>query len=110
MLACRVLKKELMQLIGFLIWLGLIFLLATIVNAIAKRPLMNPWIWFAGSYALCFILGIVIGVSRNVPHLAYNIGYYLPVAAVAVGLGLWRGPKWREARLAAPSASEAAGS
>ena len=89
-----------MQLISLLVWLGLLFLLATIVNYFAKRPLLNPWSWLAGSYAFLYFLGLLIGFARSAPHLAFVAGSYLPITLLAVAIGVWRAPKWRKAKLA----------
>ena len=90
-----------MQLVSLLVWLGLLFLLAAVVNYFAKRPFLNPWSWLAGSYAFLYILGLFIGFARSAPHLAYIAGSYLPITLLAVAIGVWRAPKWRNAKLAA---------
>jgi hypothetical protein len=84
-----------MQVMALLVWLGLAFLVAKVVNVMTKRPVMNPWAWFAASYAVLYVVGIAIGASRGNQDLAYLAGYYLPITALAVALGIWRAPKWR---------------
>lgn len=95
-----------MQILSLLIWLVLLLLLAKIVNYIAKRPLLNPWLWLAASYALFYILGLFIGFARGTPNLAYTAGFFLPITVLAVAIGMWRAPKWRAAKLALQGHSE----
>jgi hypothetical protein len=90
-----------MQLVALLVWIALLFLLAAVVNYFAKRPLLNPWAWLAGSYAFFYILGLFVGFARNAPNLAYVAGAFLPITLLAVAIGIWRAPKWRNAKLAA---------
>ncbi|MED5612930.1 hypothetical protein [Janthinobacterium sp. P210005] len=91
-----------MQIISLIIWLGLLFTSAKIVNYFAKRPMLNPWVWLAASYALFYILGLFFGLARHAPNLAYTSGYFLPITFLAVVIGIWRAPKWRAAQLALP--------
>lgn len=87
-----------MQVFAFLVWLALMFGVAACVNFLAKRPLLNPWLLFAGSYGLFYLLGLFVGLARNAPNLAYAAGSFLPITIVAIALGLWRSPKWRAAK------------
>jgi heme A synthase len=87
-----------MQIFALLVWLALCFLIAKLVNFFAKRPAMNPWKWFAGSYAVLYIFGLVIGAVRGNPNLAYVAGSFFPITAIAVVLGIWRAPKWQDAQ------------
>ncbi|WP_143132981.1 hypothetical protein [Pseudoduganella namucuonensis] len=91
-----------MQIFSLLIWLALLFIFAKIVNYFAKRPMLNPWIWLAASYALFYILGLFLGLARNAPNLAYTAGSFLPITLLAVVIGIWRAPKWHAAQLALP--------
>jgi hypothetical protein len=84
-----------MQVMALLVWLGLAFLVAKVVNFMTRRPVMNPWTWFAASYAALYIVGIAIGASRGNQDIAYLAGSFLPITALAVALGIWRAPKWR---------------
>lgn len=84
-----------MSLLGFLFWVLVLLALAKITNFFAKRPVFNPWSWLAGAYAFGYILGIAVGVIQQAPNLAYVAGRFLPLTLLAVGLGLWRAPKWR---------------
>jgi hypothetical protein len=86
-----------------LFWLALCFLVATVINLITKRPTMNPWLWFAGSYLVFYALGLAVGFIRGNPNLAYTAGYFLPLVIIAVGLGFWRAPKWRKAKSNIPA-------
>lgn len=97
-----------MQIFGFLIWLALMFGVAVGVNFFAKRPLMNPWIWFAASYGLSYVVGLFIGLARNSPNLAYVAGTFLPITILAAALGVWRAPKWRVAKQEKYLASQSA--
>ena len=84
-----------MQIIALVFWLGLTFLVSKCVNFLAKRPIMNPWTWFAASYAISYIVGIAVGAVRGNPNLAYIAGSFFPITVLAVGLGMWQAPKWR---------------
>ena len=84
-----------MQIFGLLFWLILYLLFAKIVNFLAKRPLMNPWLWFGASYAVFYGLGLVLGMATHVPNLASRAGDYFLIVLIAVVLGVWRAPKWR---------------
>lgn len=86
-----------MQIAAMLLWLGLFYGVAKVVNQVTKRPAMNPWTWFAASYGVLYAIGLVIGLVRNTPNFSYIAGYYLPAVLVALALGLWRAPKWRAA-------------
>jgi len=86
-----------MQIAALLIWLVLSFAIAKLVNLVAKRPIMNPWLWFAASYGVLYVIGFILGAARGAPNLAYLAGYYLPITAVGVVWGLWKSPKWRAA-------------
>lgn len=88
-----------MQIFALLVWLGIFFLIAKFVNFIAKRQAMNPWTWFAASYAILYIIGLFIGAIRGSPNLAYVAGSFLPITAIAVALGIWRAPKWQDAQV-----------
>ena len=88
-----------MHIPSLLIWLGLLFLLAKIVNHFAKRPLVNPWVWLAASYGIFYIFGLFVGFARSTPDLAYIAGSFLPITILAVALGIWRAPKWQAAEL-----------
>jgi hypothetical protein len=86
-----------MQIAALLIWLALCLIIAKLVNLVAKRPIMNPWLWFAASYGALYVIGFILGAVRGTPNLAYLAGYYLPITAIGVVLGLWKAPKWRAA-------------
>jgi hypothetical protein len=89
-----------MQIFALIIWLALLFLLAKIVNRLAKRPVFNPWIWLAASYGFSYILGLFLGLARHAPNLAYVAGSFFPITLLAVAMGIWRAPKWQAAQLA----------
>jgi hypothetical protein len=57
---------------------------------------MNPWLWFGASYAVLYVIGLIIGATRGAPDLAYRAGYYFPITILAVVLGVWRAPKWKD--------------
>lgn len=95
-----------MQIVALLFWLALCFLIAKIVNFLAKRPVMNPWFWFRTSL---YVIGLALGLARGNPNLAYIAGSFLPITTLAVGLGIWRAPKWKASH-ANPSASLTVGS
>lgn len=82
-----------MQIVALLFWLALCFLIAKIVNFLAKRPVMNPWFWFGASYGVLYVIGLALGLARGNPNLAYIAGSFLPITAIAVGLSVWRAPK-----------------
>ena len=92
-----------MQVVARLFWLGLFLLIAKAVNALARRPMMNPWLWFGASYAVMYAAGIAVGLANNNPNLAYLAGSYMPITLIAVCLGLWRAPKWRAHQAKPPS-------
>ena len=67
---------------------------------------MNPWTWFAASYAGTYVIGIAIGVVRGNPNLGYIAGSYFLITVTAVALGVWRAPKWRAAQAKIPAQIE----
>lgn len=84
-----------MPFVALFAWLGLFLLLAKVVNARAKRPVMNPWAWFACTFALGYAAAIAVGVAQGAPHLADLARAVQPMTAIAVGLGIWQAPRWR---------------
>lgn len=74
-------------------------LIAKVVNALMKRPAMNPWYWFAGFYGIGYLIGIFVGLAKSSPNLAYAAGQFAPITLIAVGLGIWRGRIWKAARI-----------
>jgi len=94
------------QVLALLVWLLLMFVGAAVVNYFAKRPLANPWLWLAATYAGALGLGVVIGLVRGTPQLGYRMGTFIPITVVAVVLGVWRAPKWRAAHPKSPTSEE----
>jgi hypothetical protein len=88
-----------MQLIGLLFWMCVFVLISKAVNALLKRPAMNPWYWLAGAYALGYVVGILFGIINNVRDLPEIAGSQLPLVLVSVVIGIWRGRLWQAARV-----------
>lgn len=84
-----------MQILGLALWLLPFLLLARIINYIAKRPVMNPWLWFGSSYVVLYVAGLIYGFATNAPNIAYLAGYYFPITAIAAAVGLFAGRRWR---------------
>jgi len=76
-------------------WLAFFFLVSKGVNYFSRRPAMNPWSWFAGSYAVGYLLRLVAGVVRGSPGLADSALSYLPITITAIAIGVNEAPKWR---------------
>jgi hypothetical protein len=61
--------------------------------------MMNPWIWLTVTYAFSYVFGLLFGHVRGAQNIAHVAGSFLPITVFAVIIGIWRAPKWQDAKL-----------
>lgn len=85
-----------MLLAGLLFWLGICWLIGTVVNKLAGRPLMNWLAWYGYSYLFSLGALILVSMFSNVPNAAYLIGQYLVLFGLPGCIGVYLSVGWRK--------------